>query len=196
MERAAPTGFGAASPAEATGSSEGGSPSLPLIVGFCGAAVGAIGFGAGFGASSYRRSVAFKELMEKFPEPPTAEAERLARSGATSALLRGTALAGLMGLGAIAVAKANGIHSANDLADEIRKVLPTKERLEVRVIHAATPIHATPHDPSSARLSAELDGASARAAAAYDHRACAGPSRQVGRVVQGVVARPLRERAS
>ena len=42
-----------------------------------------MGFGAGFGSASYRRSAAFKDLIEKFPDPPTAEAEQLARSGAT-----------------------------------------------------------------------------------------------------------------
>ena len=113
------------------GSPEEKNTSLPVIFGFCGGAIAAVAFGAGFGASSYRRSVAFKDLVEKFPEPPTAEAEQLARSGAGRALLGGTALAGLMGLGAVAVARSNGIMSAQDLADEIKRWLPSKAALEV-----------------------------------------------------------------
>ena len=104
---------------------------VPTIFGFCGAGFAAVGFGAGFGASSYRRSAAFKELVEKFPDPPTAEAEQLARSGATRALAAGTALAGLMGVGAVVIARSQGIMTAQDLADAIKTWLPTREGLEV-----------------------------------------------------------------
>lgn len=106
--------------------------SVPVIFAFCGAGIAAMGFGAGFGASSYRRSSAFKELMEKFPDPPSAEAEQLARSGATRALLGGTALAGLMGVGAVVAARSCGINTTQDLADEIKRWLPSREKLEVR----------------------------------------------------------------
>ena len=133
--------FMASSSSETSSSSAG--PGLPLIFGFCGGGFAALGFGAGFGASSYRRSVAFKELVEKFPEPPTAEAEALARSGASRALLGGTALAGLMGLGAVAVARANGIHSAQDLADEIKRWLPTRDGLEDSLAPKLAPLQRT-----------------------------------------------------
>jgi hypothetical protein len=63
---------------------------------------------------------------------PTAEAEALAVSGARRAFVGGTALAGLMGVGAIMVARANGIQSAGDLGDAIKKWLPTEAHLEVR----------------------------------------------------------------
>ena len=43
---------------------------VPAMVGFVGAGVAALGFGAGYGARSYRSSVAYKELMEKFPRCP------------------------------------------------------------------------------------------------------------------------------
>ena len=108
-----------------------------MIFGFCGAGIAAMGFGAGFGASSYRRSAAFKDLIEKFPEPPTAEAEQLARSGATRAFLGGTALAGLMGVGAVMAARSQGIKTTQDLADAIKSWLPTREELEVRHAPAA-----------------------------------------------------------
>lgn len=109
---------------------------VPAMVGFVGAGVAALGFGAGYGARSYRSSVAYKELMEKFPEVPTAEAEALAVSGARRAFLGGTALAALMGIGAVMTARANGIQSANDLGEAIKKWLPSEARLEVSIAHA------------------------------------------------------------
>jgi len=102
-----------------------------------------MGFGAGFGASAYRRSAAFKELVEKFPEPPSAEAEALARSGATRALIGGTALAGLMGVGAVLAARANGITTTQELADAIKSWLPTKESLEGSVAPKLAPLTRT-----------------------------------------------------
>jgi len=116
---------------------------VPAIFGFCGAGFAAVGFGAGFGASSYRRSAAFKELVEKFPDPPTAEAEQLARSGATRALAAGTALAGLMGVGAVVVARSQGIMTAQDLADAIKTWLPTREGLEGSVAPKLAPLQRT-----------------------------------------------------
>ena len=108
------------------------SVAVPAMMGFCGIGVGAIGFGAGYGARSYFNTAAYKELLEKFPEAPTPEAERLARSGATRAFLGGTALAACMGIGAVVTARMYGIRSAQDLGDEIRKWLPTAAHLEVR----------------------------------------------------------------
>ena len=108
------------------------SVAVPAMVGFCGVGVAAIGFGAGYGARSYFTTAAYKELVEKFPEAPTAEAEALARGGATRAFLGGTALAACMGIGAVMTARAYGITSASELGDEIRKWLPTQARLEVR----------------------------------------------------------------
>ena len=102
---------------------------VPAMIGFCGFGIGAMGFGAGYGMRSYKTSVAYKDLIEKFPEVPTAEAEAFAKHGATRAFMGGTLLAGLMGLGAVAVARANGIKSAADLGDEIKKWLPTREGL-------------------------------------------------------------------
>jgi len=116
---------------------------LPTIVGFCGAAIASVGFGVGYGASAYRRSTAFKDLIEKFPEPPTAEAEALARSGAGRALMGGTFLAGLMGAGAVLTARANGIQTTQDLADEIKKWLPTREALEASVAPRLEPLQRT-----------------------------------------------------
>lgn len=102
-----------------------------------------IGFGVGYGTSAYRRSAAFKDLIEKFPDPPTAEAEALARSGAGRALLGGTALAGLMGAGAVLAARSNGIRTTQDLADEIKKWLPTREALEESVAPRLEPLQRT-----------------------------------------------------
>ena len=112
-------------------SKDGADIAVPAMVGFVGAGLAALGFGAGYGAHSYRSSLAYKELVEKFPEVPTAEAEALATSGARRAFMGGTALAGLMGVGAVMVARSNGIHTAGDLGDAIKKWLPSEARLEV-----------------------------------------------------------------
>jgi hypothetical protein len=109
----------------------------PAAVGFGIAGAMAFGFGAGYGTRSFSASTAYKELLEKFPEPPTAEAEALARSGATRALFAGTALAGLMGVGAVALARSYGVNSAADFADEVKKWLPTRDGLEVCVCRIA-----------------------------------------------------------
>jgi len=121
----------------------GPSGSVPVIFAFCGAGIAAMGFGAGYGASAYRRSNAFKELLEKFPEPPSAEAEQLARSGAGRAFLYGTGLAGLMGVGAVMAARANGIRSAQDLADAIKSWLPSREGLEGYMVPKLAPLQRT-----------------------------------------------------
>ena len=101
------------------------------MIGFCGIGLGAFGFGAGYGARSYYNTAAYKDLVEKFPDLPTTEAEQFARTGATRAFLGGTALAAMMGLGAVATARFYGIRSAADLGDEIKKWLPTAASLEV-----------------------------------------------------------------
>jgi len=119
------------------------SSGLPLMAGFVGAGIAAMGFGAGFGASAYRRSNAFKELLEKFPDPPTAQAEQLARSGATRAFLAGTGLAGLMGVGAVMVARSQGITTTQDLAEAIKSYLPTKEGLEDSMAPKLAPLTRT-----------------------------------------------------
>jgi hypothetical protein len=109
------------------------SMAVPAAVAFGVGGAMAFGFGAGFGARSYTASNAYKELLEKFPDKPTPEAEALAKSGATKALLAGTALAGLMGVGAVMFARSYGVNSAADFADEIKKWLPTREGLQVTV---------------------------------------------------------------
>jgi len=90
----------------------------------------ALGFGAGYGARSYSTSQAFKDLLEKFPEPPTPEAQAFARSGATRALLAGTGLAALMGAGAVAIARSYGVKSAADFGTAVSCWLPSRERLQ------------------------------------------------------------------
>ena len=109
------------------------SVAVPAMIGFVGIGVGAMGFGAGYGARSYFTTAAYKDLLEKFPEAPTAEAEALARGGASRAFLGGTALAGLMGIGALMTARAYGIRSAADFGEEVKKWLPTQASLEVRL---------------------------------------------------------------
>jgi hypothetical protein len=113
-------------------SSEEPNIAVPAMAGFVGVGVGALGFGAGYGARAYYNTAAYKDLVEKFPELPTAEAEALATTGARRAFLGGTALCGLMGLGAVMTARAYGIKSAADFGEEIKKWLPTQDRLEVR----------------------------------------------------------------
>jgi len=113
---------------------------VPAAVAFGVAGSMAFGFGAGFGARSYSASNAYKDLLEKFPEPPTPEAEALARSGASKALAAGTVLAGLMGVGAVMYARSQGINSAQDFAEEIKKWLPTREGLEAQVKPTIEPL--------------------------------------------------------
>ena len=154
----------------------GPSGSVPVIFAFCGAGIAAMGFGAGYGASAYRRSNAFKELLEKFPEPPSAEAEQLARSGAGRAFLYGTGLAGLMGVGAVMAARANGIRSAQDLADAIKSWLPSREGLEVwlaALLSCLPRTRAEPRVRPCTPVLSGLHGSQARALAADGHRALA-----------------------
>ena len=70
------------------------SVAVPAMFACVGMGIGAIAFGAGYGARSYFSTAAYKELVEKFPDLPTAEAEAAARKGATRAFLGGTALCG------------------------------------------------------------------------------------------------------
>ena len=144
---------------------------VPAMFGFCGVGVGAIGFGAGYGARSYFTTAAYKELLEKFPDAPTAEAENLARGGATRAFLAGTALAGMMGVGAVMTARMYGITTAAQLGDEIKKWLPTQAKLEVRRGTLVSPARATPQltrRPMCVSV-AVCRGSAARAAAAHGH---------------------------
>ena len=69
------------------------SVAVPAMFACVGMGIGAIAFGAGYGARSFS-TAAYKELVEKFPDLPTAEAEAAARKGATRAFLGGTALCG------------------------------------------------------------------------------------------------------
>ena len=46
----------------------------------------------------------------------------------------------MMGVGAVAVARANGILSAQDLADEIKRWLPTRDALEGKVMPTLAPL--------------------------------------------------------
>ena len=108
---------------------------VPSIIAFGVTGIMSFGFGAGYGSRTFATSAAYKELIEKFPEKPTAEAEALARTGAGRALMLGTALAGVMGVGAVLFARSNGIQTAADLGDEIQKWLPTKSQLEARAAH-------------------------------------------------------------
>ena len=112
------------------------SVAVPAMFACVGMGIGAIAFGAGYGARSYFSTAAYKELVEKFPNLPTAEAEAAARKGATRAFLGGTALCGAFGLGAIITARMYGIKSAADFAEEIKKWLPTQAKLRC----AAAPI--------------------------------------------------------
>lgn len=123
-------------------SSEGDAPTsaVPAAIGFGVMGSMAFGFGMGFGSRSYTASAQYKDLLEKFPDKPTPEAEALARSGATRAFLAGTALAGLMGVGAVCVARAYGINSAADFAEEIKKWLPAKDGLEAKVMPKLDPL--------------------------------------------------------
>lgn len=105
-------------------------PVAPAVAAFGTCGLLAMGFGAGYGTRSYHSSVAFKELIEKFPEPPTAEAEAFARSGAARAFVAGTGLAALMGVGAVAVARSYGIRSIADFAEEARRWLPSEQELQ------------------------------------------------------------------
>ncbi|KAL1515956.1 hypothetical protein AB1Y20_002569 [Prymnesium parvum] len=113
---------------------------VPGAIAFGVAGAMAFGFGAGFGARSYTSSAAYKELIEKFPDAPTAEAEAFARTGARRSLAAGTVLAGMMGAGAVLFARANGVHSAADFAEEIKKWLPTKAAIESQVAPRIEPL--------------------------------------------------------
>ena len=127
----------------ADGEKRGATPVAPAVAAFGTCGVIAFGFGAGYGLRGYERSAAFKELVEKFPKPPTPEMEAFARSGASRALLAGTALAGLMGVGAILVARAYGITSIGHLGDEARRWLPSRQQLEETVAPRLEPLTRT-----------------------------------------------------
>ena len=106
---------------------------LPMMLAFGTGSFMALGFGAGFGAKSFSGSSAYKDLVEKFPNAPTADAEALARRGAGRAFMAGTALAGAMGLGAVGIARLYGIKSAQDFGEEIQRWLPGKDQLKVKL---------------------------------------------------------------
>ena len=116
------------------------SAAVPAMFAFCGAGIAAMGFGAGFGSRAYQGSDAYKSLLEDFPKQPTPEAEAMARRGGIRAFMYGTGLAGLMGVGAFLVARRNGINSAAEFGDEIKKWLPSSERLDVTLSPALKPI--------------------------------------------------------
>lgn len=121
----------------------GASIAVPTAMCFGASAVAALGFGAGYGSRIYRTSAAFKELLERFPEAPTPQAEALARGGAARAFAYGTGVAGLMGVGAVLVARAYGIRSAADFGDEAKKWLPSQARLEAQVAPVLAPLERT-----------------------------------------------------
>lgn len=132
---------------------------VPAMIGCAALGIASLGFGAGAGARAFRTSAAHADLLEKFPKAPTAEAEELARGGAAKAFLAGTALAGLMGVGAVAIARASGICSAAELGEEIKKWLPTEDRLaEVSRPHVVS---------LSRQLTDRLQGARDGAATSY-----------------------------
>ena len=172
------------------------SVAVPAMFACVGMGIGAIAFGAGYGARSYFSTAAYKELVEKFPDLPTAEAEAAARKGATRAFLGGTALCGAFGLGAIITARMYGIKSAADFAEEIKKWLPTQAKLEVRC-------GAHPHFFRSlsltrslaSRINTDGGGAEDRAAAADGDGAPAGRAQRGERPVPKERARPAVERA-
>ncbi len=105
-------------------------PVVPAVTGLIGAGIMTMGFGAGYGARAWNNSEAKRELLEKFPEQPTLEAEAMARRGAFRALAAGTALAGLMGVGAVVVARSYGISNVQQFGEEIKRWLPTKDELQ------------------------------------------------------------------
>lgn len=125
------------------GDATGPSAAIPTAMAFGASAIAALGFGAGYGSRIYNTSTAFKELLEKFPEPPTPQAEALARAGAGRAFVYGTGVAGLMGIGALAVARSYGITSAADFGEEAKKWLPSAAGLESRVEPMIAPLQRT-----------------------------------------------------
>ena len=96
-------------------------PVVPTVAGLAAAGMMTIGFGAGYGARAWNNSEAKRELLEKFPEQPTLEAEAFARRGGFRAFAAGTVLAGLMGVGAVFVARSYGISSIQQFGDEARQ---------------------------------------------------------------------------
>ena len=128
-------GAAKSTPAAAPPAEEPAAVNISVPAAFCcvGVGLGAAGFGAGYGSRAYASSAAFKELVEKFPEPPSPEAERLARHGASRAFLAGTAVAGAMGVGAILALRLSGIKSVEDFGEECKRWLPSKQHLETTV---------------------------------------------------------------
>eukprot|EP00962_Isochrysis_galbana_P036953 scaffold12848_cov140-Isochrysis_galbana.AAC.6 len=129
--------------ASAPASGEEGSsttPLIPAIAAFstCGAL--AMGFGAGYGTRTFYSSEAYKDLIEKFPEQPTAEMEAMARRTGFRALAAGTGLATLMGVGAVLTARAYGITTIAHLGDEARRWLPTTEQMRAEVTPKIEPL--------------------------------------------------------
>ena len=118
-------------------------PVVPTVAGLAAAGMMAVGFGAGYGARAWNNSEAKRELLEKFPEQPTLEAEALARRGGFRAFAAGTALAGLMGVGAVAVARSYGITSIQQFGEEVKRWLPTKEELQGAVQPKLEPLQRT-----------------------------------------------------
>merc|ERR1719291_1056712 len=114
-------------------SDSGPTPVLPALVSFGTLGALAFGFGAGAGWRSFSYSTAYKELVEKFPDAPSMEAEAMARRGATRALAVGTGLAAMMGVGAVAVARSYGVKTIEDFAEEARRWLPSREALQGEV---------------------------------------------------------------
>eukprot|EP00967_Tisochrysis_lutea_P156078 scaffold313810_cov37-Tisochrysis_lutea.AAC.1 len=127
-------------PAPATEGASSTTPLIPAIAAFstCGAL--AMGFGAGYGTRSFYSSEGYKELIEKFPEQPTAEMEAMARRTGVRALIAGTGLAALMGVGAVMTARAYGITTIAQVGDEARRWLPTTERMRSEVTPKIEPL--------------------------------------------------------
>ena len=67
----------------------------------------------------------------------------MARKGAFRSLAAGTALAGLMGVGAVVVARSYGISNVQQFGDEIKRWLPTKEELQDTVQPKLEPLQRT-----------------------------------------------------
>ena len=107
-------------------------PVVPTVAGLAAAGMMAVGFGAGYGARAWNNSEAKRELIEKFPEQPTLEAEALARRGGFRAFAAGTALAGCMGVGAIFVARSYGITSMQQFGTPHRTPTPESQASRAR----------------------------------------------------------------
>jgi len=106
------------------------SPVLPAVLACTATGLLSLGFGFGAGWRGFRESQVYADLIEKFPDEPTKQAEAMARRSATRALIAGTGITAVLGAASIAVARSYGIKSVEDFGEEARRWLPTRTRME------------------------------------------------------------------